>query len=204
MVGRYLERYVDVYGAKWDLRLGTRVRSVVGIESGGWRVGVSSSESEKEEEMEFDYLLVASGFFGKPKLPPGLERATVPVLHSSQVRDVKSLLKAGGTNVSAKGKKIVVVGGQMSGVETAAEIAMQLSSETNTPGKSEIKDPGNYVVTHLVQMPVWVMPLFFPANPTVEADGEKVCLRSPHLTTLLVVDDCSTKSDLRISCRWIS
>ncbi len=176
MVGRYLERYVSVYGSEWDLRLGVRVVWSERGEKGGWRVVVKGRGVEgSEEELEFDYLLVASGFFGKAKLPLGLERATVPVLHSSKFRDVKSLLTDGGTKPVAKGRKIVIVGGQMSGVETAAAIAMQISSATNTPGEKEIEDAGSYVVTHLVQKPVWVMPLFFPGDPVVEVEGEKVC-----------------------------
>lgn len=200
MVGRYLERYVSVYGREWDLRLGARVVKSARVE-GRWKVVVRGQEG-KEEELEFDYLLVASGFFGRANMPSGLEEATVPVIHSSKVRDVKSLLTDGGTKAIAKGRKIVVVGGQMSGVETAAAIAMQISSAANTPGEQEIGDAGKYVVTHLVQKPVWVMPLFFPGDPIVEVGGQKV--RSLPPLSCLTFDAMGRKrTGLPIFCHWI-
>jgi hypothetical protein len=92
----------------------------------------------------------------------------VPVWHSSKIRDVKDLLTDGGKRTPPPGKNIVVVGGQMSGVETAASIASQLSSAVNSPGESEIKDVEKYFITHVVQKPVWVMPWFFPRGPVVD------------------------------------
>lgn len=56
----------------------------------------------------------------------------------------------------------------MSGVEIAGTIAYQLSSEVNSPGESAIPDAGGYVVSHVVQKPVWSMPLFFPNDPEIE------------------------------------
>lgn len=97
----------------------------------------------------------------------------MPVLHSSKVRDVKDLLTDSGKR-SAQGRKIVVVGGQMSGVEIAGTIAFQISSAANTPAEPAFPDPAKYVVTHLVQKPTWVMPFFFPNNPEIEADGDQV------------------------------
>ena len=71
----------------------------------------------------------------------------------------------------------------MSGVETAASIAFQLSSAVNSPGESAIPDAQNYSVTHVLEKPVWVMPLFFPANPFVDVlkgdKQEKKANRSP-------------------------
>jgi hypothetical protein len=89
-------------------------------------------------------------------------------LHSSKIRDVKDLLTDEGKKTPAPGKNIVVVGGQMSGVETAASIAFQLSSAVNSPGESEIKDVEKYFITHVVQQPVWILPWFFPQNPIVD------------------------------------
>jgi hypothetical protein len=95
----------------------------------------------------------------------------VPIWHSSKIRDVKDLLTDGGMRAPVPGKNIVVVGGQMSGVETAASIAFQLASAVNSPGESEIEDVEKYFITHVVQKPVWVMPWFFPRDPVV--DGPK-------------------------------
>lgn len=179
MVGRYLERYVEMYGEGWEWRLGCRVRRVERIGSGdgeGWRVCVGREDGRegREEELNFDHLIIATGFFGKAKMPSRLENATVPIAHSSQIRDIKTLITGSDGKAVGKGRKIVVVGGQMSGVETAAAVAMQISSAANTPGDTSIEDAGAYVVTHLVQKPVWVMPLHFPVDPVLETDGVKV------------------------------
>lgn len=97
----------------------------------------------------------------------------VPVWHSSKFRDVKDLLTDGGKRPS-QGRKIVVVGGQMSGVEIAGTIAFQISSVVNTPAEPPFPDPTKYVVTHLVQKPTWVMSLFFPNNPEIEGGDAQV------------------------------
>ncbi|OWP07512.1 flavin-containing monooxygenase [Marssonina coronariae] len=180
MVGRYLERYLRTYGGhgEFEVRLGMKAMRSLRGENGRWRVWVRGEGGE--EELEFDYLVVASGFFGKAKMPTGVEGAGVPVVHSSKVRHIKSLLAEG----AGRGRKIVIVGGQMSGVETAAVTAMQISSAANTPGPVEIEDAGNYTVTHLVQKPVWVMPLFFPGNPVVDVDGEKRINKAPEFLPL--------------------
>ncbi|PVH85758.1 hypothetical protein DL98DRAFT_568069 [Cadophora sp. DSE1049] len=198
MVGRYLERYLGRYGGEWDVRLGWRVRRVERAGGGegsaeGWKVwvtktaGEADERSESEEVLDFDYVIIATGFFGKAKMPKGLENASVPVAHSSQIREIKSLISRGDGKAVGKGRKIVVVGGQMSGVETAAAIAMQISSAANTPGNTTIEDAGNYVVTHLVQKPVWVMPLVFPVDPVLEEDGVKTKNRSPNFLPLDLV-----------------
>lgn len=173
MVGRYLERYLALYGTSWDFRLRTKVVRSEILAGGRWKVAVS--REGKEEEFDFDYLVVASGFSGREKMPTGLEGAGVPVVHSSRLRDVKSLLGAGHGAKRGKGKKIVVAGGQMSGVETAASIAMKISSAATTPGGEGIEDAGDYVVENLVQKPMWVLPFFLPQNPMVEVDGAQVC-----------------------------
>jgi cation diffusion facilitator CzcD-associated flavoprotein CzcO len=112
---------------------------------------------------------VATGFFGKPKIPKILEYPLkIPVWHSSKVRDVKDLLTDGGTKSPVSGKNIIVVGGQMSGVETAGSLAFQISSAVNSPGEPPFPEPEKYVIYNVVQKPVWVMPLFFPKDPDVE------------------------------------
>ncbi|KAL2072666.1 hypothetical protein VTL71DRAFT_12009 [Oculimacula yallundae] len=190
MVGQYLERYLAVYGREWDVRLGWKVVQAQRVGEGeedGWKVQVRNAAEGKEEVMLFDYVIIATGFFGKAKMPQGLEKASVPVVHSSQVRDVKSLVTGADGKALGGGRKIVVVGGQMSGVETAAAIAMQISSAANTPGDESIEDAEKYVVTHLVQKPVWVMPLIFPVDPILDKDGAKEKNRSPNFLPLDLV-----------------
>ncbi len=141
----------------------------------GWWVKVGGEAGERG----FDHVVVATGFFGSPKMPKEAEGMTVPVVHSSEVRDVKSLVG------ESKGRNILVVGGQMSGFETAASLALQLSSLTHSPKESGIQDVEKYKVIHVVQKPVWVMPLLYPKDPDSETKGEdgevlKVCCLFPR------------------------
>ncbi|KAG0650793.1 Flavin-monooxygenase glucosinolate S-oxygenase 3 [Hyphodiscus hymeniophilus] len=184
-VGQYLERYLEKYGSEWEVRLGCKVVKAE-PEGDGWNVHVHVSDPQQEDEVEpgemvvevheFDHVIIASGFFGAPKIPSALtleDVGDVPVWHSSRFRDVRSLITDGGKlKVESKGigeekRKIVVVGGQMSGVEVAANIAMQLSDCINAPEK-EVMTWEQWEVVHVVQKPVWVMPLFLPRNPQLE------------------------------------
>lgn len=165
-VGRYLERYTDRYLSQhpeFNLHLNTRViraeRSNGDIS--GWDVRFEAQG--KETTQHFEHLVVASGYFGKPIVPDGIAispSASIPVIHSSQYRDLKALLGARG---SAKGK-ILVVGGQMSGVEIAGTIATHLSSATNSPEKFSIPDIDQCSIHHIVQRPIWVFPLHTTAE----------------------------------------
>ena len=186
-VGQYLERYLQNYGSEWEVRLGCKV---VKAEMKGehWNVHVTVTDStdgvepgERTVEVhEFDHVIVATGFFGAPNIPASLtlEKAEdVPVWHSSRFRDVRNLITDGGRlKVDSRGngdgkRKIVVVGGQMSGVEVAAKVALQLSDCVNAPGK-EIMHWEEWEVVHIVQRPVWVLPLFLPRNPQIGGSGK--------------------------------
>ncbi|AEO53749.1 hypothetical protein MYCTH_76450 [Thermothelomyces thermophilus ATCC 42464] len=171
-VGRYLAEYLQRYCSGAELRLGTHVEkaepfaaSTTSGSPSGWRVQTRSAEGKVREET-FDYLLVASGFFGKPTVPPVSNRGhDVPIIHSSQYRDLQSLVG----KTSGSGGKILVVGGQMSGVEIAGTIASHLSSATHSPEPSPIANPEKYTVHHIIQQPVWVFPLHTSPNPTAPA-----------------------------------
>lgn len=182
-VGRYLqgyrERYLDgqpaggndvalgrAHGA--EFRLGWKVEKTTLLDNGRWVVtarkvvdGVGQPETETRE---FDYVIVSTGFFGRPAFPQSLpeeaaKKAAVPVIHSSAYRDLSSLgLEEGGP--LPKGLSILVVGGQMSGVEIAATIASHLSAAANAPEPSKIPAIEKITVHHVIQRPTWVFPLF--------------------------------------------
>ena len=165
-VGEYLQRYITTYPG-YEIRTNCEVLKTE-LEGDKWKVHFEDRQSAVPvpQVLEFDHLIIASGFFGKAKTPDILKGLQAPICHSSQFRDVKSLL---GSEPRA-GRRIVVVGGQMSGVETAASIASQLSSETHSVEKSSIPNVSDYFVTNVVQKPFWVMPLLFPMNPSVEIE----------------------------------
>jgi hypothetical protein len=154
----------------------------------GWKIRVQDAmqgeRKGREETCEFDHVVVATGFFGAPRIPSSLlnhaPSNSVPVFHSSRFRDVRDLFTHRG-QFKPRGKRVVVIGGQMSGVEAAANVALQLSSAVNSPSPKTDGDldlEGDYEVVHVVQKPVWVMPLFLPNNPQRVGGGggeEKVC-----------------------------
>lgn len=161
--GRYLKRYLERYcmplagdGGRFSLRLGEEVIQAEPVDRGGWDV-VTRSLDGKNATGRFDYIVVASGYFGTPLIPSGIpESPEVPVIHSSRYRDLKSLLGES----AGKGGKILIVGGQMSGVEIAGTVASHLSSAINSPGTSCIPNAARYSLHHLIQRPIWVKPLF--------------------------------------------
>ncbi len=138
------------------------------------------SPSTSSETHYFDRLIVASGFFGKLKFPEILQEssyAAIPTQHSLQFRDVNTLFSTSEGASSDHGGNILVVGGSFSGVEVAAGIASQLSSQVYAPGEPRLKIADQYKVHHVVKRPLWVAPLFIPTKTFLESEGEecKVC-----------------------------
>lgn len=172
-VGQYLERYIEAYPG-YDIRMNSAV-SKIEYDNTRWKVHVQNPDSKAQaESLDFDHVIIGTGFFGKARVPDQYESLEVPIVHSSQVRDIRDLLKSKETT-SPPGKRIVVVGGQMSGVEIAAFIANQLSSATHSIEDSGITDISEYYITHVVNSPSWVMPFLFPRNPVMDFSApEKV------------------------------
>ncbi|KAI1633030.1 hypothetical protein F4809DRAFT_644845 [Biscogniauxia mediterranea] len=168
-VGQYLERYVREHGIADVVRLGRRVvaAELLPDGSGAWEVRTEASPGGGAQETNvFDYLLVTTGFFGQPLWPEAIPReagADIPIIHSSKYRDIEGLLSRAPTN--GGGSKILVVGGQMSGIEIAGTIATDLSSATHSPGEKIIPNPQKYTIHHVVQRPTWVFPLFTSPKP---------------------------------------
>ena len=193
MVGQYLARYAESHLRREnvEMRLGRRVVSVR-REEGGWVVE-SEGEGSGRDERRFDYLVVASGYFGAKRVPAWAGETLVdggreiPVVHSTEFRDLKGLLG----DLDGTGRKILVVGGQMSGVEIASSIASELSSATHSPGPSPIQRPDEYSVHHLADRHTWVTPLF--TTPTVRQLTPKFILilrgTNPPRTTVLTLSN---------------
>ncbi|KAK3948858.1 hypothetical protein QBC32DRAFT_373222 [Pseudoneurospora amorphoporcata] len=171
-IGRYLERYHDRYCRDANLHLGERVLSSEllqpsdqSAEGAKWKVTTCGQDGQQLHHT-FDYLLVASGFFGKPVIPPPVAASRdIPLLHSSQYRTLSALLE----QTKGVGRKIVVVGGQMSGVEIAGTIATHLSSAQHSPGPSPLQHLDKYSIHHVFPRPVWVFPLLTSPKPASPA-----------------------------------
>ncbi|KAE8351518.1 hypothetical protein BDV28DRAFT_158686 [Aspergillus coremiiformis] len=181
-VGRYLRTYVERYIPREVLRLGQRVvRSVRETRMGSrpswtiqWvleRTGESSTDQKVESE-SFDYLIVASGYFSKPYTPdiPGLAGFAEHTAHSSAVHtkeDICSMLEKCGANEGGSGK-LVVIGGSMSGVETASALALYLSSMSAASSRFR-----GYEVYHICTRPFWTIPTYLPRAVPQDDTGEK-------------------------------
>lgn len=162
-VGQYLQQYVKKYPG-YDIRTGAHVVKTQNQDN-KWNVHIKTRGEPETRVHEFDHLIVASGFFGKPITPQVLDGLDAPVIHSSKFRDIRSLNIDEKSNSSGVRRNIVIVGGQMSGVEVAASLALKISSEANTPNGTTSLLKKDLSITHVIQKPFWIMPLLFPTNP---------------------------------------
>ncbi|KAL2885515.1 pyridine nucleotide-disulfide [Ceratocystis lukuohia] len=189
MVGRYLQRYVAKYTGAF-IKLGHRVIRTELNANRTWNVTVREVENGVETALTFDHIIVASGFFGTPRVPSDIPPSpSVPVIHSTKYRDLNSLL---GTLAPRQGK-IVVVGGQLSGVETAATIAMHISSMKNLPGHTPV--PTDLSVHHLVQRPTWIFPPYLPAQPRSPESSSTTTPASPFVPMDLVFGNRNMRAE---------
>jgi len=69
-VGEYLERYIETYPG-YEIRLNTRVMKTEFLD-GRWKVHVQEVLHE-QRTLEFDHVIVSTGFFGEPKMPKILD-----------------------------------------------------------------------------------------------------------------------------------
>ncbi|PHH60881.1 hypothetical protein CDD81_1086 [Ophiocordyceps australis] len=158
-VGRYIEGYVERYldgQPAFTLRLSTRVVKAEERE-GGWEIETSKGERER-----FEYLVVASGYFGEARMADEVKGASVPVVHSSAYTGLHQLLQGSELGPEAK---ILVVGGQLSGVEAAAAVARDISTARHGERESGVKNVETLSVEHIVQHPVWIFPLYTCPKP---------------------------------------
>ncbi|KAH8146434.1 uncharacterized protein LAJ45_09627 [Morchella importuna] len=143
-MGNYLQRYREKYIPESALRLSCPVTKITKEDDGSWRVEWRDKVKEEDGAEKFDFLAICSGFFSAPYVPPipGLSSFKGEVIHSA---DFEKL------DIKGK-KKIVVVGGSMTGIEAAADIALHLSSQEGSE-KPEI--------VHLFSRPFWNLAKYF-------------------------------------------
>jgi Family of unknown function (DUF6314) len=100
-----------------------------------------------------------------PDMPQmlGLEHFQGPVVHSSQLRDVENLLSK-----MVNRKKIVVIGGSMSGGEAAGTLAFHISSLRHG-GETPSVNSEQLTVHQITPRPFWSVPPYVPMDPI--ADG---------------------------------
>src|ERR1700724_3161456 len=112
----YLKRYTRRFDILSQVRFGTRVELIERNPQGvGWLVRSNGAEEKSEI---FPYVVVASGRFNKPVIPPlpGLDSfcGQLGVLHSFGYKDPESF----------RGKRVLVIGCAISALEIASDLAM--------------------------------------------------------------------------------
>ena len=215
-VGRYLESYARAFLKKAVFRTNSTVKSAIreDCESGHrWKVNWTRSDADVKNAIGpepisndsrtdqhvhdyssgvFDYLIVASGFFGTPKIPPLPGSGAFPrvVLHSTELRKLEGLSETrpnpgkilDGTTTHALAEEtqgmrnVVVVGGGMSGAEAAASLALQISTLRHSPERVS-DDKTNYQVYHVTSRPFYALPTYAPIDPSkateLTCDGDE-------------------------------
>jgi hypothetical protein len=181
MVEKYLEVYKEKFlgGAEWKLDTNVTMAERVGekdIGKGqGWMLTSVKTIGGKLEESTsfFDYLLVATGYLSKPrslscKITESLgEKPTVPILHSTQYRNIEQLYTSRQPSSSPTKQKVLVVGGSHSGSEISALIAFQASNTRWSPFRASTP-PSAVEIVHITSHQMLAVPGFVrnPVFPT--------------------------------------
>jgi cation diffusion facilitator CzcD-associated flavoprotein CzcO len=114
-VGKYLQLYSERHVHEEDVRLCTSV-TAVDHRDGKWHIASCKLDSNGDKGSktiteEFDYLIIASGFFSKPYTPPipGIPEVKISIQHSAKF----------GRPESYQGQNVALIGGSLSAVEIA-------------------------------------------------------------------------------------
>ncbi|TGZ78348.1 FAD/NAD(P)-binding domain-containing protein [Ascodesmis nigricans] len=147
-MGEYLKGYAATFIPPELLRLETLVTGVEKRVEGGWKVrfkGIASNKMENEEDFEF--LVLATGVFSHTYTPKiaAADSFEGKMLHVSDY-DGEKLFSG-----KKKPRKVVVVGGELSGSEAAADVALRVSS---LPEEEREK----IEVIQVFPRPPWVLP----------------------------------------------
>ena len=110
----YLENYAAHFKLNDCIRLNARVSMISQTTDGAYKIKYSIADDELKEEI-FSHVIVASGRFNKPRLPQikGIENFKGTVLHSFNYKGSDTY----------KGKKVLVLGNSISGLEIASDLA---------------------------------------------------------------------------------
>jgi hypothetical protein len=155
-VGAYLQAYAERFLPAYVIQCRRQVVSADLVE-GRWVVDSCCTTTGEKFRDDFDYLVVASGFFGPPDRPDfWKETLSVKKQHSSEFRHVRDLTESPGN--------IVVFGGGISGCEAAASAAFQLSNGKHQPGDAK-RAWADSKVYHIFERPFYCLPRYLPQNP---------------------------------------
>ncbi|KAF1845597.1 uncharacterized protein K460DRAFT_285825 [Cucurbitaria berberidis CBS 394.84] len=191
-VGRYLEAYAQRFDVKSNIMFNTSVTQAKLLEDlRTWEVTCVDNVTLQESTERYDYLIVATGFFGEPgaSFDPSRTKNQSNIQHSSRFRDLSSL--------TTKPGKIVVIGGSISGSEAAAQAAFQISSARTSPGDKKATHAESRVY-HILSRPFYSLPRYLPQNSN-NAEGHDFSLAPKFLPLDLVLYNLSRRGKGDIS-----
>jgi hypothetical protein len=191
-VGRYLKEYARKFVPQGTITCNRKVTSATLNETQPrkWTVSSLDTIAQATHTEEFDYLIIASGFFDTP-VEKLAHAASSPAhkQHSADFRHVSTLC-----NDTAG--KLVVIGGGISGSEAAATAAFQISNARYAPGKNK-PAWSESVVYHVFDRPFYCLPRYLPQNP-YEAAIQDFSLSPNFLPLDLVLYELSRRGDADI------
>lgn len=191
-VGKYLGMYSAKFGLEPVIQLNTKVvKASLDDTLQTWTIITQDMVTEQLCTREFDYLVIASGFFDKPgrSFDPSLSKSLPNMQHSSRFRKLSSLSKQAG--------KIVVIGGGISGSEAASSAALQVSSAGPQPDRPSTIHADSRIY-HVINRPFYILPRYLPARcKTADVQASKAA--PTFLPIDLVLYDLSRRGNGEIS-----
>ena len=138
-VGDYLSLFAEEFLPAGLISLNSTVGSVV-RSSDGEKWTVKWNIHDKEETADFDFVIIACGFFSEPYIPAihGLETFPGTAIHSTAYTSPQPF----------KDKHVAIIGGSLSSVEVAEDLAPYAAS-----------------IYHVIPRPFWIIPKYLPLDP---------------------------------------
>ncbi|KAJ6120646.1 FAD-dependent pyridine nucleotide-disulfide oxidoreductase [Penicillium sp. IBT 18751x] len=130
-------------------------------ETQSFSVHETDSSNDEVFSEDFDFLVVASGYFARSYIPdiPGLAQFKGQVIHSSNFSKSKS--SPAGHGISPSQGNMAVIGGSLSGIEAASALALKESSSMCNPA-SRSQERARQSVYHIYSRPFWSLPTYLP------------------------------------------
>lgn len=174
-ITEYMEGYVKEYLDAAEIKTATTVvgvEKIGNVEEKGWRVRFQERGKEVKER-GFEFLVIATGVFSEPFLPelPGKGEFKGTVKHVAKYDGGKLF---SGEDPAKWPKRIVVVGGELSGTELAADIALRVASLPEEVRKE-------MEVIQVLPRPSWQLPKLQPFED--KKDEKKVRVMCLDLVT---------------------
>lgn len=136
-VGEYLAAFARKFIPQGAISLNSKVSNVE-RSADRWKVTWTANDALFSEE--FDFMIIACGFFSEPFIPeiPGLDTFKGSIIHSSAYTTPESYQDA----------NIAIIGGSLSSVEVVEDIAPYAAS-----------------IRQIIPRPFWVIPKYLAVEP---------------------------------------